>query len=200
MIIKTISSTLAVPARIKSEGIALNCCEMHEATDDILCNQLSKANPECCDLCNHVEKGENFFFKYVTKDKLVALCVGQMGNDFVEYSTLYWLPDKNTVSRIQPRVIDEDEPIVIHEWFPEGYETPNTVRTSSGDIVITNNHILTAVNNKLDSISIHDLKNDYLSFSPLTKRPQRPKQGTIFFNKNKKCLECYDGSTWRALW
>jgi len=199
MIIKTIMGTVAVPARIKEKGIALGCCGMEEATDDIICQQLSQGNPELCDLCNFVDKKQYFFFQFTTKDNNTTYAVGQMGDEFVTYSALYWHDGTNLVP-IQPRDFDVDEPVVIKNWIPNKFETPNSVRTSSGDAILENNHILTSIDNKIVTISINDLKNEYLSFKPLTKRPQKPKQGTIFFNKNKKCLECYDRQTWRALW
>tara|TARA_Y100000004_G_scaffold193019_1_gene254694 strand:- start:1553 stop:2134 length:582 start_codon:yes stop_codon:yes gene_type:complete len=191
--------TIAVPARIKEKGIGLGCCCIEEATDDLKCRQLAEGNPERCDLCNFVDKKEYFFFQFITKDNNITYCAGQMGDEFVTYSALYWSDGKNYVA-FQPRDLEIDEPIVIKNWIPDKFETPNSVRTSSGDAVLENNHILTSIDDKIVTASINDLKNEYLSFKPMTKRPKKPKQGMVFFNKNKKCLECYDGQTWRALW
>ena len=199
MIIKTITGTIAVPARIKAEGIALDCASMEEVTKDVRSLQISKANPELCDLCTYIKKKEFFFFQFHTHDDNIVYCVGEMLDKFIKYSALYWSDGKDIVPR-QPRDFDLDEAILIKSWEPSEYETPNSVRTSSGDAILENNHILTSIDGKLTTVSINDLQNTHLSFKPMTKRPQKPKQGLVFFNKNKKCLECYDGQTWRALW
>ena len=151
---------------------------------------------------DYIENGIGFIEKTEQGPRLnrEKILNSQEGLNFA-YSTPVSLPDGTHV------IVTGSYPYKLSHYTNEP-----AILTSKGVMVLEENNLFTVKDGEIVEITPRELQNmlsktspskspSYSSIqtSPLLKRPARPKEGTIIFNKISKQLEVYTNKKWKVL-
>ncbi len=190
-----------------------DCCAEDCEIDVCMAQSIETANLPC--LTKEVAEGEPFFFG-VTHYSIGL--VSNTSNYYGQFETLdgiltlkithkisgaryqYRDGDKVFIFSHQPTdlsllpdhrcsILTSDALICLEEDSYIGYKDGHVDELSASEL--------------LEQLSRHDAERsphyERVELSPLTRRPKRPRQGTLIFNKVSKKLELFNGKSWQTM-
>ena len=190
-----------------------DCCAEDCEINDHLKISIESANLPC--LTKSVGEGEPFFFgvsvysigniantshyigQFETLDGILTLQTRQLiegqnykyGHDQKVLIFAYQPSDLSLLPSYTCSVLTSDALICLEEDSYIGYKDGHVDELSASEL--------------LEQLSRHDAERsphyERVELSPLTRRPKRPRQGTLIFNKVSKKLELFNGTSWQTV-
>lgn len=186
------------------------CCFDHETKNFIELNQ----DPQRC-ITQTIPINEQFFFSIVRffqkRREEQCDCIGHLSKD----GEIFVLNIDKIINgnRIYP---ENHHRFLITSYFPtNNFFNENfsrSILTSDGVITLEQDQFIGVKDGLIEELDVQEVldiistgKSDTsplfssLRLNPVSKRPARPRKGTIIYNKNNNTLEIYNGQEWIAV-
>lgn len=176
---------------------------------------LKDEDPKNC-ITKQVDLGELFFFslKRYLKGKVEETC-GCIGFLSLEEDGTYVLNVEKIVEGSKIFVLDHHR-IVVTGYYPTSNffngEFSASLLTSDGVITLDADHFIGVKDGKIDELSAEEVLSVLSSYgtekspsysslrlNPVSKKPSRPRKGTVIYNKTTDNVEVFNGKEWRDL-
>lgn len=168
--------------------------------------------PDANCITKSVEIGESFFFSIILYHNKVqqqtSYCIGHLTKDGDTF--VLNIEKQIDGSRIYP---EDHHRFLVTPYFPtNNFFNENfsrSVLTSDGVITLEQDQFIGVRDGLIEELDVQEVLDiiakgscetsplyESLRLKPVSKRPKRPRTGTIIYNKNNNKLEVYNGQEW----